>query len=62
VFPGAIAAGTNGRKVTTAAITDGTINGTGTVTRPCTQKSSSYHSLEILLLNFLRYGGYPSLV
>jgi len=32
VFPGALAAGTNGRKVTTAAITDGTVNGTGTVT------------------------------
>jgi hypothetical protein len=32
VFPGAIAAGTNGRKVTTAAITDGVVDGTGTVT------------------------------
>jgi len=31
VFPAAIAAGTNGRKVTTAAITDGSVTGTGTV-------------------------------
>jgi hypothetical protein len=31
VFPGAIAAGTNGRKVTTAAITDGAVSGDGTV-------------------------------
>jgi hypothetical protein len=32
VFPGAIGDGTNGRKVTTAAVTDGDITGDGTVT------------------------------
>jgi hypothetical protein len=31
-FPGAIAAGTNGRKLTTGAITDGVVSGNGTVT------------------------------
>ena len=30
VFPAAIAAGTNGRKVTTAAVTDGTVDANGT--------------------------------
>jgi hypothetical protein len=32
VFPAAIAAGTNGRKVTTAAISDGTVDANGTAT------------------------------
>ena len=32
IFPGAIAAGTNGRKVTTLDITDGTVSSTGTAT------------------------------
>jgi len=31
IFPGAIAAGSNGRKVTTLSITDGTVSGDGTV-------------------------------
>ena len=31
VFPGAIAAGSNGRKLTTAAISDGAVSGDGTV-------------------------------
>lgn len=32
IFPGAIAAGTNGRKLTTVSISDGAVTGNGTVT------------------------------